>query len=563
MQNWRLNLVFLLLFLLGAATVGRLVFLQIIDHGFYKAMAQGQQNLSSFVKGDRGDIFVQDKDGNLYTIATNYSIPFVFLSPPEIENYEVTAAGVAGVLNISEEFILERMGRSDSLFEVLKKNITDEEETEIASLELPGVYIGKETTRLYPQKEFASHVIGFTNQDDIGQYGIEEYYNDFLEGEEGLATSASNPGGYLFLNKGTPKDGSDIILTLDYNVQLYAEKILRETAKALKVKEGNIIVLNPNTGKIIALANIPAFDPNSYRNVKDLDVFQNATLEKIFEPGSVFKPITMASAIDAGKLTPDTTYEDRGSLTIGIYTITNYNERVFGESTMSEVLQFSINTGAVFAEEQLGHVDFLKYVERFGLFKSTKTDLPGEIYSQNKELKKGYEINYATASFGQGIEITPMQLVRAFGGIANNGLMHTPYIVEDVKDKAGIPFVKPETQPTRAISKRTSSQITSMLVSVVEDGFGKAAGIPGYYVAGKTGTAQISNSALGIAKSGYSDETIQSFMGYVPAFNPKFLVLIKLHNPQTKTAEYSAIPVFKELASYIIDYYQIPPDYEP
>ena len=563
MQNWRLNLVFLLLFLLGAATVGRLVFLQIIDHGFYKAMAQGQQNLSSFVKGDRGDIFVKDKDGNLYTIATNYSIPFVFLSPPEIEDAETTAAGVASILNISEEFILERIGRPDSLFEVLKKNITDEEEAEIKALELPGVYTGKETTRLYPQKDFASHVIGFTNQDDIGQYGIEEYYNDVLEGEEGLATSASNPGGYLFLNKGAPKDGSDVILTLDYNVQIQAEKILRDTAKALKVKEGNIIVLDPNTGKILALANIPVFDPNSYRNVKDLDVFQNATLEKIFEPGSVFKPITMASAIDAGKLTPDTTYEDRGSLTIGIYTIKNYNERVFGESTMSEVLQFSINTGAVFAEEQLGHTDFIKYIERFGLFKSTKTDLPGEVYSQNKELKKGYEINYATASFGQGIEITPMQLVRAFGGIANNGLMHTPYIVEDVKDTTGIPFERLDTQSARAISKRTSSQITSMLVSVTEDGFGKAARIPGYYVAGKTGTAQISNSALGIAKSGYSEETIQSFMGYLPAFNPKFLVLIKLHNPQTKTAEYSAVPAFKELASYIIDYYQIPPDYEP
>ena len=563
MQNWRLNLVFLLLFLLGAATVGRLVFLQIIDHGFYKAMAQGQQNLSSFVKGDRGDIFVQDKDGNLYTIATNYSIPFIFISPPEIENSDATASGIAEVLDISEEFIVERIGRSNSLFEVLKKNISDKEQTEIEALELPGVYVGKETTRLYPQKEFASQVIGFTNQDDIGQYGIEEYYNDVLEGEEGLEISATNVGGYLFSDKKTPKAGADVILTLDYNIQIQAEKILKDTAKALKVKEGNIVVLDPNTGKILALANIPAFDPNSYGNIKDLDVFQNATIQKLFEPGSVFKPITMASAIDAGKLTPDTSYIDKGSLTIGIYTIKNYNERIFGESTMSEVLQFSINTGAVFAESQLGHSDFLKYTERFGLFKPTNIDLTGEIYSQNKELKKGYEINYATASFGQGIEITPIQLLRAFGGIANNGLMHTPYIVEDVKDTTDIPFERLNTQSTQAISKRTSSQITSMLVSVTEDGFGKAARIPGYYVAGKTGTAQISNSALGIAKSGYSDETVQSFVGYIPAFNPKFLVLVKLHNPQTKTAEYSAVPAFKELASYIIDYYQIPPDYEP
>ena len=224
MQNWRLNIVFLFLFILGATTVGRLVFLQIIDHGFYKAMAQGQQNLSSFVKGERGDIIVHDKDGNPYTIATNYSVPFIFLTPPEIEDTEETALQVASTLNISPEFIIERMGRSESLFEILKKNVSEEEALAITELELSGIYVGKERTRLYPQGEFASHVIGFTNQDGIGQYGIEEYYNDVLEGEEGLVTSGSNAGGYLFINRDTPKDGSDIILTLDYNVQIKAEK---------------------------------------------------------------------------------------------------------------------------------------------------------------------------------------------------------------------------------------------------------------------------------------------------------------------------------------------------
>jgi cell division protein FtsI/penicillin-binding protein 2 len=224
---------------------------------------------------------------------------------------------------------------------------------------------------------------------------------------------------------------------------------------------------------------------------------------------------------------------------------------------MNEVLEYSINTGAVFAERQLGHDNFLQYIKKFGIFEPTNIDLAGEVFSENKEFQKGYEINFATASFGQGIEMTPIQLVRAFSAIANNGMRTEPYLVEkepstELSLSAGEPV----------ISSQTSSQLTAMLVSVVENGYSKRAKIPGYHIAGKTGTAQISWSALGVSKSGYSDKTIQSFVGYAPAFDPKFLILVKLDNPKTKTAEYSAIPIFRDLAKYIIDYYQIPPDYE-
>jgi cell division protein FtsI/penicillin-binding protein 2 len=268
----------------------------------------------------------------------------------------------------------------------------------------------------------------------------------------------------------------------------------------------------------------------------------------------------MASAIDRGSITPQTKYVDYGILKIGGSTVTNYGNRTWGEKTMTQVLENSINTGAVFAEQQLGNTLFLKYIDSFGIFDPTGIDLD-EIYSENKEFKKGYEINFANASFGQGIEMTPIQLIRAYSAIINNGKIINPYIVEKIKNKEEITETKPVVREEAIISPKAASQVVGMLVSVVGNSYSKAAQIPGYYVAGKTGTAQISYSALGMNKRGYSEKTWQSFIGFAPAYNPKFVILVKLDNPDTKTAEYSAIPIFHDLAKYIIDYYQIPSDY--
>ena len=549
MKHWRANLVLFVLFVFGAIIVERLFFLQIVNEGFYKALARGQQSMTTLAKGERGTVYLQDKSGNLYTLASNQRIPFAFVSPAEVVDQQKTAAKITEVLQLEQDTVLLKLQNSDSLFEPLKKHISETEVQQIRDLDLAGVYIGQEQTRSYPQATLAAHVTGFTNHDGKGQYGIEEYYNSLLNGTEGIKRSVKNPASY-FLHAFS-QDGQDIVLTIDYNIQSMAEILLERAKENHDIEEGTIIVIDPMTGSILALANYPSFDPNAYSKVQDFSLFQNSAVQKIFEPGSVFKPLTMASGIDAGKITPSTTYEDRGVVRIGGYKVLNYDERVWGTRTMTEVLEYSINTGAVFAEAATGHRIFLDYLSRFGLFEPTDIDLAGEVYSTNKELKKGYEINYATASFGQGIEITPMQLVRAYSALANGGRLPTPHVVDQ-----DMPLSEP------IISEKTASQVTVMLVSVTENGFGKSARIPGYYVAGKTGTAQIAYSALGEKKAGYSDKTVQSFIGYAPAFDPRFLILIKLNNPATKTAEYSAIPIFRDLAKYIIDYYQIPPDYE-
>jgi len=548
MKKWRINLIFILIILFGAAIISRLVYYQIVKQELYKALAQGQQKSFQLIKGERGEIFFNGGE----ILATNIKGKYIFVSPEEIEEKEKTARELSQIFILEEEFILEKIKR-DSLFEKIKSNLTEEEEQSLKEIDLPGVYLGEAVFRQYPQATMVSQIIGFFGGEEKGQYGIEGYYDDFLQGKEKIFFSE---------NSQASNKGADIFLTIDYNIQFMAEKLLAKAKENLDIEAGQIIVLDPNTGRIFALAHFPDFDPNYYSEIDDFQIFQNGAVQKLFEPGSAFKPITMAAALDQGKITPQSTYIDEGQVKIGKYVIENYNKRVFGEQTMTEVLEKSINTGAVFAEKQLGHNLFLQYIEDFGFFEPTGIDLQGEVFSENKEFKKGYEINFATVSFGQGIEMTPIQLVRAFCALANGGKLVKPYLVEKILQDGKIIETQTEISSNQVISLKTASQITAMMISVVENGFGKGAKIPGYYIAGKTGTAQVSWSSLDIDKEGYSDETWQSFIGFFPAFEPEFLILVKLDNPGTKTAEYSAVPIFKELAKYIIDYYQMPPDYE-
>ncbi len=533
MQQWRINLILGFVLLFGMALIGRLFFIQVMQGDFYKALAQGLYSLDEEIPGQRGEIFFKNGE----PLAINMEWPLVYASPREIENKEETAQKLAQAISVDQDSLLAKL-KKDNLYEILKKRITDEEISAVRELNLKGIHLGKETGRYYPQETMASQLVGFLDANGEGQYGLEEYYDDILKGNG-------------------EQDGDNLILTVDYSIQFMAEKLLAEAEENLHVEAGQIIVMEPQTGDILALANFPNFNPNQYAQVSDLDVFQNSATQKIYEPGSVFKPLTMAGALEEGKITPQTTYVDKGTVKIGSYTIYNYDNRVWGEQTMTNVLERSINTGAVFAEEQLGDNLFLKYIEKFGIFEATGIDLR-EIYSENKEFRKGYDINFATAAFGQGIEMTPIQLVKAYSAVTNSGSMVKPQVVDKiVENKDEVTEIEPEVEKESVLSAKTASQLTAMMVSVVQNVYTRSAQIPGYYVGGKTGTAQVPEGGT------YSSEkTKQSFIGFAPAFNPKFLILVKLDNPQTKTAEYSAVPVFHSLAKYLVDYYQIPHDYE-
>ena len=551
MKRWRSYFVFCLIIILGGIVAGKLFFFQVLRYEEYRAFAQGQHKLYTTLKGARGEIFFQTGE----IMGTNVKEVSVFVSPHKMENREQTAEQLSRIIGLEKNEIAEKIEEEDSYTEIAA-GITKEAKELLEKEELSGVYLNTFMSRRYPQEGLAAHVAGFFGGEGAGQYGIEGYYDDILEGRESFYEN----GGSFSLQQDFSR-GSDIHLTLDYNIQFMAEKLLEEAREDLNIEGGTIIVMNPHSGKIMALANVPGYNPNDYSEYEDYDLFQNSATQKLFEPGSIFKPITMASALDAGKITPQTTYVDEGIIEIGGRTVYNYDQRVYGKKTMTEVLENSINTGAVFAERVLGHANFLEYIERFGFFEPTSIDLQGEEFSENKEFKKGYEINFATASFGQGIEITPIQMIRAFSAIANGGKLVKPRLVSYFAEGGKKKEIEGES-PRQVVSSKTASQLTAMLVSVVENGFAKKAKVPGYYVAGKTGTAQISWSSLGINKKGYSGKTWQSFIGFAPAFDPKFVILVKLDNPESKTAEYSAVPLFQKLAKYIINYLEIPTDYQ-
>lgn len=565
MREKRVYIISLFVILFSLLLIHRLFNIQIKNNEYWKALAKGQQTILEEESPERGDIFFEDKEGKNYLVATNKENYFCYLIPGTIKDKEKTAVSLAEILNTDKDDILEKMNDSPN-FLVLKDDLSEKEAKEIEEMNILGVYVAKKEKRHYPQGKNGARLLGFLGGENVGQYGIEEFYNKELSGKPGEVFGERDVRGvltFLYPKSSLPEDGSDLVLTIDYYIQSEAEELLKKAAKDFEIRGGQIIVEDPQTGEIKAMAVWPEYDPNNYKEF-EVSSFINPTIQLLFEPGSVFKAITMAAALDLGKITPETTYVDKGYVKIGGRTIYNYGRRTWGKRTMTEVLEKSINTGAVFAESQISHQDFLNYIKKFGFFEKTGIDLAGEIFSENKELKKGYEVNFATASFGQGIEITPIQLVRAYGAIANGGKLMEPFVVKEIREKNGkITKKEPKVQRESIISQKTDKELKEMLINVVEKGYGRRAKIPGYYIAGKTGTSQIPWPSLGVNKKGYSDETWQTFIGFFPAFDPKFLILVKLDNPKTKTSEYSAVPVFHDLAQFIINYWQIPPDYDP
>ena len=564
MNNIRINLIFFVLILVCVVLLGRLYYLQIEKGDRYKALAKGQQSIVQEVIGKRGDIYFKD---GVNTLALTQEYPYLFLSPEEIEDVfeEEIADKLTLITGVLKEDLLKKSRVEGSYYQIVKKDLSEEEVSLITELDYKGIYIGKETKRVYPGKDFGAQLSGFINSENEGQYGIEGYYNDVLSGKTKVIKSVKSPWGFLFNSDEETSDGEDVYLTIDYNIQFKAEKILDNAIKTYEAKSGTIVVADPYTGEILALAQSPRFDLNNYNEVTDFSVYQNSATQLLFEPGSIFKPITMAAALNEGAVTPASTFDDKyGCRQYKDYKVCNYKERAYGLSTMAQILENSINTGMIFVEEQLGHQSFLKYVKNFGFFNSTNIDFPSTYYANknlNEALEYNIEVSLGNASFGQGVLLTPMHMIKAYLAIANGGDLIKLNIVKKIQSEEGEKVFETEVEKEDVISLKTSTELTNMLVSVVDGSYSKRAKIEGYYIAGKSGTSQIPYSSLNQNKAGYSSETWQSFIGYAPAYNPKFVVLVKLDSPTTTTSEYSAAPTFREISKYILDYYKIPFDY--
>lgn len=526
---------------LAVVLVGYLVRLQVFKREFYQALARGGQESVNMIKQDRGEVFF--RDGTPMVI--NKEDYYLFISPREIGDEEGVRSLLVDELGFSKDVINEKI-EQPNYFEIVKESLSSEERKIVSSSDVRGVYIDKKKERYYPQGEITAHITGFVGEDDQGYYGLEGFYDQHLGGEERIVKRKKGPFGFLDI---LPSERTRIETTIDPSLQLAAYNLLKDNSDDLEFRSGQVLVMNPQDGEVLALAQYPSYDPNNYSEVEDAELFKNYLVNSVYEPGSVFKAITMASAINEHRVTPQTTYIDKGTIEVSGEILHNYDDRVWGEQDMTSVLEHSINTGAVFAGSQLGHSLFLEYLDNFGFLKKTGIGLQGEVFSKNKEVQKSYDVNFATATFGQGISVTPVQLAQGFSALVNEGMMVPPHLVEEKEGK-------------RIISEESSQDITNMLVSVVENGFAKQAQLEGHYVGGKTGTAQIPWPYLGINRSGYSEETIQTFIGFFPAYDPQYLVLVKLDAPKTKTAGYSSVPLFQRLGELVVNIKSVAPTKE-
>ncbi len=555
MCDKRLWIIFSFVIILTGVLSWSLFCVQIIEGAEWKAQARGQQVFFEQTQGERGNFYIEGNN-SMIPLATNKRIYHAHISPRELrkENEEEIAILFSEILDLDEDLVLEKLKKENS-FEILKKNLT-QEELEVVK-KTGGLHVTVETIRNYPEKELAAHILGFVGGGKKGQYGVEQFYEDTVSGKIGVKEGVKSGWGPFIINDSTQR-GEDVVLTIDYNIQHFTEKALEDAINRVSATRGTILVGDPKTGEILALANYPTFDPNRYSAVSqnNFHIFKNPAVQETFEPGSVFKPLTMAAALDKSAITPEDTYFDSGEFQIKGRVIRNYNKRSYGLVTMTKILEKSINTGIVHVKNKIGNEAFLKYLNAFGFFEKTEVDLHGEVFSPNKSFLEGHEINFATAAYGQGIEVTIIQLFKAFSILANGGIPIDPHVVKKENKESDV------LPKERIISSTAASLVTEMMVSTIDHGFGGAAKVPGYHIAGKTGTAQVTWSKLGLPGAGYSDRTIQAFIGYAPAFNPEFVILIKIDQPQTRSAEVSAAPVFKEIASYILEYKKIPYDYE-
>lgn len=560
----RINIILLFFLLLFSALIIRLFLLQIVNHQEYSRLAARQHNLIKEILAERGAIYAQDKNGELIPLALNKNYKILAVSPKDLKNPQGALDFFSENFAIDREEALKKLSKKEDPYEVIAKKIEPETADKLAKQLPAGVFFEDERIRVYPHETVAAQLLGFVNREtdeEKGRYGLERYYEKELLGKTGIFAGVKDTTGFwVALGKriiNPPENGSNIVLSVDYNIQLKTEALLASAREKWQASSGAILILEPQTGKILAMAASPTFDPNEFSKEKNFSVFLNPLVESNFELGSVLKPITMAGSLQEKLIEPDTTYKDPGEIKVGSYTVKNFDEKAYGIQTITQVLEKSLNTGAVYVAKLLGHEKQLSYLKKFGFGQKTGIDLPGEVAGNISNLAAGREIDFVTAAFGQGIAVTPLQLAIALGAIANEGKMMKPYVVEKIIDDSRNETKISPHVVKEVISKETAEKLTKMLVSAVRNGFENRAGVKGYFVAGKTGTAQIPRHD----GRGYSDKVIHTFVGYAPAFNPRFLVLLQLNEPRgNRFAANTLTPVFHDLAEYILNYYEIPPD---
>ncbi|MDD5731597.1 MAG: penicillin-binding protein 2 [Patescibacteria group bacterium] len=559
----RIFIVFIVVMGLFGIIGVRLFEKQIIKYSHYQELAYNQRYKEEKIMPARGEIFVTDiYSDTKFPLVTNKTLWSVMIIPNQVEDAADLASKLGPIIDMPAGEINQLLSEKKVYIPPLKRKLSDEISKKIEDLKLPGVVLIPETYRDYPEGSMGAKFLGFVDNQGEGQYGVEGYLNDVLKGEQGKLISERDILGRQITVADSkvvlPKNGKDVVLTIDHVIQYYAEDIIARAVEQHKADSGSIVVMDPKSGGILALAEFPTYEPAKYTEVKDYSVFQCMATADAYEPGSVFKLIAMTAGIDSGAVTPDTGEYFDAKVQVQDAVIWNSVKRPYGYETMTQVLENSDNVGMVWMTQKTGTDNFYKYINNFGFGKRTGIEIDGESPGAVKPQEDAIPVDLATMSFGQGINTTEVQLAQSMGAVANGGLMVKPHIVKEYIDKNGkVEKVEPQVIG-RVLSEKSAHEITDMMISVAERGHGKQARVKGYRIGGKTGTAQIPKKDF----RGYeTDKFIGSFIGFGPTDNPLFVIVTRINVPRDVIwAESTAAPIFGELAANILNYYQIPPD---
>jgi len=538
------------------AVFGRLSYLQFIRHSEYLALAMRQQRQTIEVLPTRGAIY----DRNLHPLAMSVPVQSAFAVPAEIRDKDMATRLLAGALQMPQDAVREKLGAEGS-FVWIKRKLDQDEEAAVRQLNLKGVYFFEENKRFYPARDLASHVLGFVDVDEHGLGGIEHEYENLIGGRPEKIVVMKDARQKKFDGRQAQMDhGASVVLTIDEKIQYIAETELQATIEKFHAPAGSVIVQDPNTGAILALANWPKYNPNAAIGAES-EARMNRAISAIYEPGSTFKIVTLSAAFDQGLVRADEVFNcENGSIVVAGHRI--HDHKPYGNLTVAEILANSSNVGTIKIALRLGQADFNDYIHAFGFGSPTGIDLPGESRGLVYRLDHWGSFSIGSMSMGQEVGVTPLQMINAVSAIANGGLLYKPHVVEEIKrDERPLPLEGPSApaEPRRVIKPETAAIMRQLMEGVILRGTGKAARLDGWTAAGKTGTAQKIDPTT---KRYLTNKVIASFTGFAPINNPAVTILVSIDSPAGWPHDGATVsaPAFKRIAEQVLAYLDVPRD---
>ncbi|MBN2384674.1 penicillin-binding protein 2 [bacterium] len=551
----RIIVYFSILLSFFALTIMRLVFLQIIEHDHYMTMAEKQRMRKIKLNPKRGTIF----DTNNRELALSIDVDSLFAHPHQIEDVKETARILGPILHMSQKQIIGELS-SDRPFVWLARHISPQERSQIESADLTGLGFLKESKRYYPKRFLSGHVLGFAGVDNQGLEGLELKYDQILKGSEGwyICNLDARKRTILVNLIKSPTSGANLVLTIDEVVQYFAEKELSRACLEEKARGGMVVIMDPKTGAILAMANYPSFNPNNFESSSSRD-WRNRCIVDSFEPGSTIKTLVLASALEERLISPHTVFDCRGGK-ISYAQHSFHDWKPFGKLTAQEVLAHSSNVGAISIGERLGQERLYEYYRKFGLGSTTKADFPGEAVGLLRSPASWSSLTLPSLSIGYEVSVSALQMVNAYACLANNGILMVPRLVKEIRnDRAEVlKYFSPQIA-TQVVSSGTAAVVKELLRNTVQWGTGEKADLAGYDVCGKTGTVRKFDKTQGRYSS---QKIIASFIGFAPYSKPEIVIGVFLDEPKkSEWGSSSAAPVFRRIAEQVLRYLQVKQSY--